>query len=46
MGFSQALQANGVRVNQRCAWFLSAAHDDDAIDETLTAADRAFAGLK
>jgi len=42
LAFSGALQANGVRVNQRCAWFLSAAHDDATIDETLAAADRAF----
>ena len=45
MAFSRALQAQGVRVNQRCAWFLSAAHDDTTIDETLAAADRAFAML-
>jgi len=45
MAFSSALQAQGVRVNQRCAWFLSAAHDDAAIDETLAAADRAFTML-
>ncbi len=45
LAFSGALQANGVRVNQRCAWFLSAAHDDATIDETLAAADRAFAAI-
>lgn len=45
MAFSQALQDNGVRVNQRCAWFFSAAHDDTTIDETLAAADRALAAI-
>lgn len=45
MAFSQALQDNGVRVNQRCAWFFSAAHDDATIDETLAAADRALAAI-
>ena len=45
MAFSRALQENGVRVNQRAAWFLSAAHDDATIDETLAAADRAFATI-
>ena len=34
LAFSRALQEEGVRVNQRCAWFLSTAHDRDAIDET------------
>jgi glutamate-1-semialdehyde 2,1-aminomutase len=37
-----ALQERGVRVNQRCSWFFSAAHDDQAIEETLAAADGAF----
>ena len=45
MAFSRALQENGARVNQRAAWFLSAAHDDATIDETLAAADRAFAAI-
>ena len=45
MAFSRALQDNGVRVNQRCAWFFSAAHDDATIDETLAAADRALAAI-
>lgn len=42
MALSRALQDEGVRVNQRCSWFLSAAHDDATIDETLAAADRAM----
>ncbi|MCW5747751.1 MAG: aspartate aminotransferase family protein [Alphaproteobacteria bacterium] len=45
LAFCKALQEEGVRVNQRCAWFLSAAHDDAAIDETLAAVDRALARL-
>ena len=43
--FSRALQEEGVRVNQRCSWFLSAAQDDATIEETLQAADRAMARL-
>jgi glutamate-1-semialdehyde 2,1-aminomutase len=43
MALSRALQDEGVRVNLRCSWFLSAAHDDATIDETLAAADRAMA---
>jgi glutamate-1-semialdehyde 2,1-aminomutase len=45
LAFCKALQEEGVRVNQRCAWFLSTAHDDAAIDETLAAADRALSRL-
>jgi glutamate-1-semialdehyde 2,1-aminomutase len=45
LAFSRALQEEGVRVNQRCAWFLSTAHDQGTIDETLAAADRALAAL-
>ncbi|MBL8675794.1 MAG: aspartate aminotransferase family protein [Rhodospirillales bacterium] len=45
LALSRALQDEGVRVNQRCSWFLSAAHDDATIDETLAAADRAMARL-
>ncbi len=40
-----ALQERGVRVNQRCSWFFSAAHDDQAIEETLAAADGAFRAI-
>jgi|GEM_PF-3899753 len=43
MRFSDELQARGVRVNQRCAWLLSAAHDDATIGARLAAADGAFA---
>lgn len=46
LAFSLALQTEGVRVNQRCAWFLSAAHDDVVIDETLAAAERAMAAIQ
>jgi glutamate-1-semialdehyde 2,1-aminomutase len=45
MAFSRALQEHGVRVNQRASWFFSAAHDDATIEETLAAADRAFAAI-
>ena len=45
LAFCKALQEEGVRVNQRCSWFLSTAHDEAAIDETLAAADRALARL-
>jgi glutamate-1-semialdehyde 2,1-aminomutase len=40
--FWQALQDEGVRVTQRGVWFLSAAHGDAEIDETLAAAARAL----
>jgi glutamate-1-semialdehyde 2,1-aminomutase len=45
LAFHGALQAVGIRVNQRATWFLSTAHDDAVIDETLAAADRAMAAL-
>ncbi len=45
LAFHTALQEEGVRVNQQAKWFLSAAHDDATIDETLAAADRAMATL-
>jgi len=45
LSFSRALQAEGVRVNPRCSFFLSTAHDDAIIDETLAGADRAMAAL-
>lgn len=45
MAFHTALQEEGIRINQRATWFLSAAHDDTVIDETLAAADRAMAKL-
>ena len=36
----------GIRINQAGKWFLSTAHDDAIIDETLAAADRAMATLR
>lgn len=45
LAFHAALQEQGIRVNQRTTWFLSTAHDDPIIDETLVAADRAMATL-
>jgi glutamate-1-semialdehyde 2,1-aminomutase len=45
LSFSRALQAEGVRVNPRCSFFLSTAHDDAIIDETLAGADRAMAEI-
>ena len=45
LAFHSALQEEGVRVNQQAKWFLSAAHDDAVIDETLAAAERAMAKL-
>jgi len=46
LAFHRALQEQGVRVNQVAKWFLSTAHDDTVIDETLAAADRALATLE
>jgi len=43
--FHRALQDEGVRVNQQAKWFLSTAHDDAIIDETLQAADRAMMAI-
>jgi glutamate-1-semialdehyde 2,1-aminomutase len=39
--FATALLRRGVRVLERGAWFLSSEHNDDVVDETLTAAARA-----
>lgn len=44
--FHRALQEEGVRIVQAGKWFLSTAHDDAVIDETLAAADRAMATLQ
>ncbi len=41
----RALQDRGVRVTSRGTWFLSAAHTDADIDETLAAAERALASV-
>ncbi len=46
LAFHAALQEEGVRVTQAARWFLSAAHDDGVIDETLAAADRALAAVR
>jgi glutamate-1-semialdehyde 2,1-aminomutase len=45
LAFHGALQEEGIRINQAGKWFLSTAHDDAIIDETLAAADRAMATL-
>jgi glutamate-1-semialdehyde 2,1-aminomutase len=45
LAFHAALQEEGVRVGQQAKWFLSTAHDDSVIDESLAAADRALATL-
>jgi glutamate-1-semialdehyde 2,1-aminomutase len=39
--FTTALLERGVRALERGAWFLSTAHDDNVIDETLTAVNYA-----
>jgi glutamate-1-semialdehyde 2,1-aminomutase len=44
--FHSALQEEGIRINQMGKWFLSTAHDDAIIDETLEAVDRAMATLR
>jgi glutamate-1-semialdehyde 2,1-aminomutase len=46
LAFHEALQEEGIRINQAGKWFLSTAHDDAIIDETLAAADRAMATLR
>ena len=46
LAFHLALQEEGIRTNQNAKWFLSTAHDDAIIDETLAAADRAMATLQ
>ena len=45
--YYQGMLANGIYLapSQFEALFLSAAHDDEAVDHTLTAAERVFAGL-
>ena len=45
LAFHRALQEEGIRINQVGKFFLSTAHDDVIIDETLAAADRALATL-
>ena len=46
LAFHRALQEEGIRINPVGKWFLSAAHDEAIIDETLAAADRAMATLR
>jgi glutamate-1-semialdehyde 2,1-aminomutase len=46
LALHRALQEEGVRINQAGKWFLSAAHDDAIIDQTLVAADRAMSALR
>ena len=46
LALHRALQEEGIRINQAGKWFLSTAHDDAIIDETLAAADRAMAALR
>ncbi len=45
VGLTTALLAHGVRVLERGAWFISTTHDDDVVDETLHALQRALATL-
>ncbi len=45
LAFHAALQNEGIRTNQNAKWFLSVAHDDSIIDETLVAADRAMMAI-
>jgi glutamate-1-semialdehyde 2,1-aminomutase len=42
LALHRALQEEGIRINQAGKWFLSTAHDDAIIDQTLDAADRAM----
>ena len=46
LAFQRALQEEGVRINPVGKWFLSTAHDDAVIEETLAAVDRAMAALR
>ena len=46
VAFHRVLQEEGVRITQAGKWFLSAAHDDDVVDETLATVDRAMAALR
>ncbi len=43
--FNKILHEEGVRVTARGTWFMSAAHTDADVEETLGAADRAFKKL-
>nr|WP_245432920.1 aminotransferase class III-fold pyridoxal phosphate-dependent enzyme [Mesorhizobium loti] len=46
IAFTTALLQRGVRALERGAWFMSAAHNDAVIEETLWAVRRAVADLK
>src|SRR5204863_3264597 len=46
LAFHRALQEEGIRISPAGKWFLSTAHDDAIIDQTLLAADRAMAALR
>jgi glutamate-1-semialdehyde 2,1-aminomutase len=43
--FTSALMGYGVRALERGAWFLSTEHDEDVIDRTLEAVERALADI-
>jgi glutamate-1-semialdehyde 2,1-aminomutase len=43
--FTSTLMGYGVRALERGAWFLSTEHDEDVIDRTLDAVDRALAEI-
>src|SRR5581483_10731756 len=43
--FTALLEAEGVRLTSRGTWFVSSAHTDDDIDQTLAAAERALRAL-
>ena len=43
--FLRSLQDHGVRPTSRGLWFVSAVHDDDLVDKTLAAAERALGEL-
>jgi len=45
LAFHAAMQEEGVRINPQAKFFLSAAHDDGVIDETLAAADKVLGAL-
>jgi glutamate-1-semialdehyde 2,1-aminomutase len=45
LAFHRALQEEGIRINQQAKFFLSSAHDDAIVEETLAAADKVMAAL-
>ena len=44
--FNARLHSEGVRITARGTWFLSTAHSDGDVEQSLAAAERAFAGLE